>query len=294
VTAATSTASAIQRPRTLDEVVAALAAAPSADLLAGGTDLVPALRAGARRAERIIALRRVIELRTRGAAGDWLTIGACATYTDLAGWSLAPGLAAVARSVGSPQIRNVGTVGGGLGTASGRGDLLTFLVAAEAEIVLTSRAGQRQIPVARFLSAGRRPDELITAVKLARPAGPQTYLKIGARQAASVAVVSCALVVDRVRGRVRCAIGGVADAPVRAGAAEDFVHASADWSAGSVPPVVTREFGDLVGRAVAAAGAPTGDDVYATAAYRRHAAGVLASRALSRCLAPPAARGRHA
>ncbi|MGF7233835.1 MAG: FAD binding domain-containing protein [Frankia sp.] len=275
----------MRRPRSLTEAIDTLAASPGADLLAGGTDLVPALRTGARPVREMISLRRIVELRARGAAGDWLTIGACATYADLAGWSLAPGLAATARSVGSPQIRNTGTVGGALGTASPRGDLLTFLVAADAGVVVAGPAGQRQVGIGRFLADRHRPDELVTAVKLARPCGPQTYLKIGARQTASIPVASCALVVDRVRRLVRCAIGGVASRPVRAVAAEDHATAAADWSTGALPPDAAQRFGDLVVEAVTTAPDVAGDDVYAPAAYRSHAAGVLARRASARCLA---------
>ncbi len=275
------------RPLTVAEVVDALADGDG-ELLAGGTDLVPALRARRRDPARIVALRRVLELRSRGASANLLIIGAGVTYHDLTGWSLSPGLAATARVVGSPQIRNTGTVGGALGTANPRGDLLTFLSAADAEVVIHSVQGVRTVDVPSFLATGLDPTELVTAVRLPRPCGPQVYVKIGSRQAASTALVSCALVVDRVHERVNCAIGGVAGRPTRPRAAEEFVRQGIDWAAGTIAADVAAGFGELVAQAAAVVPDPLPDEVGGSAAYRRHAAGVLAARAVARCLSAAA------
>jgi CO/xanthine dehydrogenase FAD-binding subunit len=280
-------AAAIHHPVTVGEAVEILATVPEADLLAGGTDLVPALSAGTRSTQGIVALRRVLELRVRGASADTLTVGAGVTYTELAGWSLAPGLAATARVVGSPQIRNSGTVGGALGTASPRGDLLTFLAAVEAEVLLAGPSGQHYEPLTEFLGHGRRFAEIITAVRLPRPAGPQVYLKIGGRQAAYASVVSCAFIVDRVRHRVTCALGGVAATPLRPLTAEGFAVSEIDWAAGAAPEPVARRFAELVAGAVTAVEEPLPEDPRLPLAYRRHAAQVLAARAFARCLPPP-------
>ncbi|WP_239377340.1 xanthine dehydrogenase family protein subunit M [Frankia sp. Cj5] len=279
----------LHRPLTVAEAVEILADG-DAEILAGGTDLVPALRARQREPRRLVALRRVLELRSRGASANMLIIGAGVTYHDLTGWSLSPGLAAMARVVGSPQIRNTGTVGGALGTANPRGDLLTFLSAVGTEIVINSARGARTVDVASFLATGLAPTELVTAVRLPRPCGPQVYLKIGSRQAASAALVSCALVVDRVHERVTCAIGGIAHQPTRPAAAEEFVRQGVDWSTGTIPADVVAGFGELVAEAAGAVPDPLPDDVGVSAAYRRHAAGVLAARAVGRCL-PAAAPG---
>ena len=267
----TGAIAALHRPGTVGEAVRVLAEVGDAELLAGGTDLVPALRAGARRPRSLVALRRVLELRARGVAADTLTIGAGVTYAELAGWEPAPGLAATARAVGSAQIRNTGTVGGALGSASPRGDLLTFLAAADAEVLTRSvRTGARAVPLTDFLtrtvpavqtaglpdplrpsgggqvadlagtqgfaypagSPGRRHGELVTAVRIPAARGPQVFLKVGGRQAAYPAVVNCALVVDRAAGRVGCALGGiVAAGRLRASAAEQFAAGEIDWTA---------------------------------------------------------------
>lgn len=287
---------ALHRPGTVGEAVAALAAEARAgrpvELLAGGTDLVPALRTGTPRPAAIVALRRVLELRVRGAGADTLTIGAGVTYTELAGWSLSPGLAATSRVVGSVQIRNCGTVGGALGSANPRGDLLTFLTAAQAEVLLTSEDGSRAAGLEDFLSAGRLPGELVTAVRVPRPSGPQTYLKIGGRQAAFPSLVSCALLVDRVRERVCCAVGGVAARPWRVAEAERLAAADVDWSTGTAPAALARRFGELAAAGVRAA-PPLGEDPRHPLEYRVHAAGVLAARAFARCLTARSAPRRE-
>ncbi len=290
------TTSTMFRPRTVGEAVEMLAAAHDSGaavaLLGGGTDLVPALRSGERCAEAVVALRRVLELRVRGAGADSLTIGAGVTYTDLAGWSLSPGLARAARVVGSVQIRNTGTVGGALGSARPAGDLLTFLTAADAEVLTASPRGPDRMSLPRFLADGLAPDALVTAVRLARPGGPQVYLKIGERQAAYPAVVSCAVLVDRVRHRLTCAIGGVGVLPARMGQAERYARDEVDWSTGTVSPPAARRFGDLVVEEAARVAPALPEGPRGSVEYRWHAAGVLAGRAFARCLhhltGPPA------
>lgn len=281
----------LYRPGTVGEAVRLLAQ-PDAEPLAGGTDLVPALRAGAPRPRAIVSLRRVLELRVRGVGADALTVGAAVTYTELAEWSPAPGLAAVARCVGSLQVRNAGTVGGALGSANPRGDLLTFLTAADAQVLLCSARGPRVASVAEFLAGGRRRGDLVTAVRLPPARGPQVFFKIGGRQAAYPALVSCAVVVDRLTGRVGAAVGGIATAPLRVTAAEEFAASEVDWSArgafrGSAQ-AVARRFGELVSAAARQAPAQLPAGQRDPVDYRCHAVGVLAARALARCLAAPA------
>ncbi|WP_045877647.1 FAD binding domain-containing protein [Pseudofrankia sp. DC12] len=283
----TGATAVLHRPGTVGEAVRVLAEVGDVELLAGGTDLVPALRTGLRRPRALVALRRVLELRARAMAPDQLTIGAGVTYAELAGWGSAPGLAAAAQAVGSTQIRNTGTVGGALGSANPRGDLLTFLAAADADVLTRSaRAGSRATPLASFLAAGRRRGELVTAVRVPVTHGPQMFLKIGGRQAAYPALLNCALVVDRAAGRVRCAVGGVTTGRLRPSAAEQFAADEIDWE--SPPPAgagVARRFGELVTRAAREAPGQLPAGPRDPTDYRWHAAGVLAARALDRALA---------
>jgi CO/xanthine dehydrogenase FAD-binding subunit len=183
--------------------------------------------------------------------------------------ALLPALAEASRTVGSPQIRNRGTIGGNLGTASPAGDALPPLLVAGAEVELASAArGRRRLPLHEFLTGPKRnaleADELIVAVHV-RPSGAaQTFMKVGPRNAMVIAVCSLALEVDRERGELRAAFG----------------------SAGPVARLVVGSLADKddFPEQVVAAASPI-DDVRGTAAYRRHALRVLAARALERCLA---------
>ena len=274
-------------PTGLDEALAALADAPDAHVLAGGTDLMVELNHGRRRPPAVIAVGRVPELRGWSVEdGGVLRVGAATTYAELmspgpAAWS--PALAAASRTVGSPQIRNAGTIGGNLGTASPAGDTLPVLVALDAEVELASASGRRRLPVAEFLTGPKRtalaPAELIVGVRFPSlgSAGAQEYLKVGTRNAMVIAVASCAVVVEPAHHAVRVGLGSVGPVPLRAPAAEAWATEHVDWADGAVDDP------DTFGRLVAEAARPI-DDHRSTAAYRRHAVAVLAARGLRRCL----------
>jgi CO/xanthine dehydrogenase FAD-binding subunit len=273
-------------PTRLDEALAALADTPGAEILAGGTDLMVEVNHGSRRPQAVVAVARVAELRGWAVDGAALRIGAATTYTDLLAGdiaALAPALAAASRTVGSPQIRNAGTIGGNLGTASPAGDTLPVLVALDAEVELASVRGTRRLSVADFITGPKRtarePDELLVAVRIppASPADGQEYLKVGTRNAMVIAVASCAVIVDRASHHVRVGLGSVGPRPLRAPEAEAWADAHVDWSSGQLND--PAEFGRLV----AAAARPI-DDHRSTADYRRHAVGVLAARGLRRGL----------
>jgi CO/xanthine dehydrogenase FAD-binding subunit len=276
----------IARPRTLDDAVTALAERPGADLLAGGTDLVVEINLGHRRPEGIVALRRVDELGGHSVVDGVLELGALLTYTaiehDLD--ELAPGLALAARTVGSPQIRNAGTVGGNVGTASPAGDTLPWLVALDAEVVLASADGVRVVPLSEHIvgpkRTGLRPGELITAVRVPRVDGPQHVAKIGPRNAMVISIASLAIILDTTNRRVRVGLGSVGPVALRPTSAEELATAALDWDALTCAEADVGAFA----AAVAVAAAPITDH-RSTADYRRHAVGVLAGRALRRCLA---------
>ena len=288
-------------PDRLDDALAALDSDPALTVLAGGTDLMVELNYGRRRPIDVLSLRRLAALRDwhveRSAAGagtreDTVVLGAAVTYTTLLGDELArllPALAQAARTVGSPQIRNAGTIGGNLVTGSPAGDTLPVLVAQEATVELASaRNGLRRLPVSDFLTGpkqtARRPDELLVAVRIPVRPGRSEFLKIGVRNAMVIAVANCALVVDRDRRALRCALGSVGPVPIRDPAAELWATTRLDWDGHAAPhPSVVEGFG----RRMAAASRPI-DDHRATAAYRRHAVGVMARRALERAWRPAA------
>ncbi len=265
----------IERPQDLPEALEGIGGSPHAVLLAGGTDLMVEVNLAHRRPEAVIALRRVDDLQT------WEDgfIGAGVTYARMETGPL-PALAELARTVGSPQIRAVGTIGGNLGTASPAGDTLPFLAAIDAEVVLGSRDGQRRLPWHEFLVGPKQtaltPGEVILGVQLPDhiPAR-QAFAKIGTRQAMVIATVNCCVLRDD-DGTTRVAMGAVAPTVMRPREAERLA---------SSEPRPSQAALDEFQRLVSAEVAPISDH-RATEQYRRHAAGVLARRTLERCLTP--------
>jgi CO/xanthine dehydrogenase FAD-binding subunit len=272
-------------PRTVDEACAALGTHASALVLAGGTDVMVAVNAGRERPVTVVALDRVAELRTWEHHDGEVFLGAGLTYTDLADpelASLVPALAQAARTVGSPQIRNAGTLGGNLGTASPAGDTLGVLAALDAVVVLRSETGTRELSLAEFWpgpkQTNRAPEELIVGVRVPVLEGPQEFLKVGTRNAMVISVASVAVLADRVGRAIRVGLGSLGPTALRAPEAEAWVAGQIDWDAARVPdPRAYGTFGSLVSEATRPI-----DDHRSTAAYRRHCAGVLARRALLR------------
>jgi len=264
---------AVVRPHTLAEALDALDAMPDARPLAGGTDVMVELNLGHRSPQPMIALRRVEQLAEM--KPGWIGSGVSWTRLERGPHQA---LAQAARTVGSPQIRNAGTLGGNLGTASPAGDGLPFLAALDAEIELTSRAGTRRLGWDEFLvgvkKTARLPNELIMGVHLPQPAPPrQEFAKVGVRNAMVIAIV-CACVVRYQDGATRVALGSVGPTPVRARRAEAMISSERNPSAAAL-----AEFQRLVAEEVRPI-----TDHRSTAEYRRHASGVLARRLLERCL----------
>ncbi|MDT0344070.1 FAD binding domain-containing protein [Streptomyces litchfieldiae] len=274
------------RPASWEEALAAKAAYPDAVPLAGGTDLMVELNFDRRRPERILDLGRIEELHTWEAGEDTVRLGASVPYRVIIERlrSRLPGLALAAHTVGSPQIRNRGSVGGNLGTASPAGDAHPALLAAGARVEAASLRGTRLIPAEEFFTGPKRnalaPDELIRAVHIDTATGPQQFAKVGTRNAMVIAVCAFALALHPRTRTVRTGIGSAAPTPVRARAAEDFLTGvlaeGGHWDHGRpVPPAAAARFAELA----AAACAPI-DDVRGSAAYRRRAIAVLARRTL--------------
>ncbi|UGQ09633.1 FAD binding domain-containing protein [Yinghuangia sp. ASG 101] len=276
------------RPATWDEALAAKAAHPSAVPIAGGTDVMVDLNFDRLRPDVLIDLSLVPELRDHEVGDGVVRLGASVPYTrvidDLAG--RLPGLALAARTIGSPQIRNRGGVGGNLGSASPAGDAHPALLASGARVEVGSAGrGARMIPIDDFFRGVKRnalePDELIRTVHIPSATGPQQFAKIGTRNAMVIAVCSFAVGLHPATGAVRTGLGSVAPTPVRAPAAEEFLAAELGdaglWaSRGRLAEAAVRRFGALV----AEAAAPI-DDVRGSAAYRRHALAVMARRTLA-------------
>ncbi len=274
------------QPLSMSEALEAKNAHPQAVPIRGGTDIMVELNFARSRPDVVLDLSRVEELGEWGTEDGLLRVGAGVSYTRIIeelGDRL-PGLAMASRTVGSPQIRNRGTVGGNLGTASPAGDALPPLYASEAEVEVMSVGGSRRIPVADFISGPKEnllsPNELISAFYIAHADGPQQYSKIGTRNAMVIAVCAFGLALHPSRGKVGTCIGSAGPTPIRAEEAENFIRGVIEegglWeSRSSIPEAALRRFGEL-----AASAARPIDDVRGTAEYRRHSVGVLARRTL--------------
>ncbi|GAA3109585.1 FAD binding domain-containing protein [Pseudonocardia yunnanensis] len=274
-------------PATWADALAAKAEHPDAVPVAGGTDVMVELNFDHRRPPALLDLTRVAELREWSPDADGaIRLGAGVTYArviDELG-DVLPGLAMASRTVGSPQIRNRGTVGGNLGAASPAGDSHPPLLAADAVVEVASAArGTRLVPVAEFYTGVKRnalaADELIAAVLVPTASGPQQFCKIGTRNAMVIAVSAFGFALHPDRKAVGTGIGSAAPTPRRAGEAAAFLsgelEAAGLWeSRGELPESLAREFGHRVRDAAAPI-----DDVRGSAAYRLHSLSVMARRA---------------
>jgi CO/xanthine dehydrogenase FAD-binding subunit len=276
-------------PASLAEALEILTAWPDAVPLAGGTDLMVGINFGRERPARLMPIARLPELGGLTHNGQ-IRCGAGVTYARMLAelGTSEPALAQAARTIGSPQIRNAGTLGGNLGTCSPAGDALPVLAALEATIVLRSQAGERRLGLQDFMRGPKQPDlragELVVAAEW-RPAGPaQAFLKAGTRNAMVIAVANLAMVIDRAGRRVGLALGSVGPAIIRPSAAERFAEALMDEAGWENPLRLADSALSRFGELAAAAAAPI-DDVRATASYRRHIVAVMAGRALARTAA---------
>jgi len=274
-------------PRTLEEALEVKAAHPDALPIAGGTDVMVEINFDRRRPASILDLTRAAELQTWRHDDGTITLGAGVSYTRIVReLTMCRPLVEASRTVGSPQIRSRGTVGGNLGTASPAGDALPVLAAYDADVILAKAGGVvRSLPWHRFHVGPKKtalaPDELIVGTRWKVVRGPGSFSKVGTRNAMVIAIASLCLVVDEATQTVRAALGSVGPTILRAPEAEQFAtrawREAGVWADPRAPIAdgVIDEFGERV----AAAARPI-DDVRGTAAYRRHACAVLARRAL--------------
>jgi CO/xanthine dehydrogenase FAD-binding subunit len=270
------------QPANWVEALEAKAEHPEALPLWGGTDVMVDVNFGRARPEAVLDLTRVRELVDWDRDDGHLRVGAGVTYTrairELA--DALPGLAIASRTVGSPQIRNRGTIGGNLGSSSPAGDALPPLYASGAEVEVASTRRTRRIRIEDFITGPKRnvlePDELIAAFHVPTARGGQQFAKIGTRNAMVIAVCSFAIALDDEQRTVGTCLGSAAPTPRRALEAEAFAAQQLDWEHRTpIADDVLHRFGELV----AEAASPI-DDQRGSAAYRRHALAVLARRTL--------------
>jgi CO/xanthine dehydrogenase FAD-binding subunit len=272
------------RPRTLDDALARLATG-NAQILAGGTDVFPAL-VDKQQTRPFLDISGLPELGGITCSETHVRIGACVTWTEIIKADLPRGfdaLKAAAREVGSIQIQNRGTVAGNLCNASPAADGIPPLLILDAEVELAGPRGRRQLPLAQFLTGYRRTErrenEIVTAVIVptAMTGARSAFLKLGARRylVISIVMVAVALRSDR-EGRIdaaRVAVGACSAVAQRLAAVEAaLVGQSAKPGIGAL--VLDQDLATLT---------PIGD-VRATAAYRSDTARTLIARALEACV----------
>ncbi|MBT2526221.1 xanthine dehydrogenase family protein subunit M [Streptomyces sp. ISL-99] len=274
------------RPASWEEALAAKAEYPTAVPIAGGTDVMVEINFDHRRPEYLLDLNRIGELREWEVGEKTVQLGASVPYTQIMDHlrTELPGLALAAHTVGSPQIRNRGSVGGNLGAASPAGDSHPALLSAGAEVEAESVRGTRLIPVEEFYTGVKRnalePDELIKRVHIKKADGPQQFSKVGTRNAMVIAVCAFGIALHPETRTVKTGIGSAAPTPLRARAAEDFLNAALQeggfWESGKIiTPSIAKQFAELASGACNPI-----DDVRGTAKYRRHAVGIMARRTL--------------
>ena len=263
----------ITRPTDLTGVLDALDLSPDALLLAGGTDSMVLVNADLLRPDNVISLRAVEELKTW--SDDF--IGSGVTYARLEESDIAA-LAELSRTVGSPQIRAAGTIGGNLGTASPAGDALPFIAAVDASVELISKAGSRTLRWDEFLTGPKQnallPGEVILGVRLPADMPSRTaFAKIGVRQAMVISIASVC-VTRAASGATTVAMGAVGPTVLRARKAEEMISAvdePDEQALSGFQQLVSEEAQPIT-------------DHRSTEEYRKMAIGVLARRALERCL----------
>ena len=204
----------LERPRSLEGALAALAIDPELTPIAGCTDVYVAMQFGAIKQRRFLDIWPLRELRGIRIADGWLRVGAMTTYSELIASRLVnkrlPMLVAAAREVGGAQIQNRGTLGGNIANASPAGDTLPVLAAAGARVVLQSAGAERTVPFESFYTgyrtSVRERDELITAIEFPVIRGKQWWRKVGTRRAQAISKV----MISAIRGpEIRIAFGSV-------------------------------------------------------------------------------------
>ncbi len=277
----------VYKPQTIDDAVGFLLAHPDAMLLSGGTDFMVEVNFNHRKPSQIVSTKAIDELR------QWIIdrttntvfIGAGVTYSTIENSKIsevAPALSEAARTVGSPQIRAAGTLGGNLGTCSPAGDTLPVLAALDATIHIASPTGRRDQVFADFMVGPKknslRTGEIVVGVSLPIVDSWQGYAKVGVRNAMVISIASACLVRNRADDSVKVALGSVGPTIIRAYEAETW------WQSQPNTPNTAEMFNDFGSRCSAESRPIT--DHRSTADYRRHAIKVLCARLAARSATP--------
>lgn len=272
------------RPSSVAEVVALLGANPDAKILAGGHSLLPAMKLRLAAPGALVDLGRVEGLRGIRVNGG-VTIGAMTTYEELQDSTdlrqRVPMLAEAAATVGDPQVRARGTIGGSLAHADPAADLTAVFLALGGEVAVIGSSGERTISAddlfVDLLTTSLQPDEVITEIRV--PVSGRTAMAYEKHQhpASGYAVVGIAAVLRMGEGNIcqsaRLAVTGCTSKATRLTAAEQVLAGQA-----------LSEENVAAAAQVAADGLEINGDHYASEEYRRHLLGVIARRVLHRAM----------
>jgi len=256
---------------------------PEAELLAGGTDLIVNMKKKMAHPAHVVWLGRVPELKGLQVQEEEVEIGSGVTAAQLAQEPAIRAFSALVqggRSLGTPLIRNLATLGGNLITARPAADLPPPLMVYGAQVVLKSRERERRMDLDRFFegpgSTRREPDEVLARVVFKKPSGPSgsRYIKLGVRETLEISLVNVGVFLEldpeqKAIQEARVVLGAVAPTPIRAPSAEARLRGEAP------SPKLFEE----AARAAVSDSRPI-DDFRASAEYRREMVRVLTQRAL--------------
>lgn len=272
------------RAKSLRDALNALAGGGDTKLLAGGHSLIPLLRFRLAQPRKLMDIGQLVELKGIEAKGRGLKIGAGATYRELLDSDLVkercPLIIEATLGIGDLQVRNRGTIGGGLAHADPAADMPAVMLALDATFNLRSKAGKRSVPAREFFkgpfSTAMREDELLTDITVPPlPRGAGTAYVSFEQQASGYALAAAAAVIARTKKTVShavLALTGVSDCAYLAQSAATLLQTPADAAA-----ISTAAAGVTDGVTVAG-------DIHAPADYRTHLARVAAQRALTLAL----------
>ena len=256
---------------------------PDTCLLAGGTDLLVEYRSGARKIGRLIRLSHLSELQDLQCEDGRIKLGAALTHRTVERSSLlremVPFLVQAAQSIGSPQVRNLGTIGGNLVTASPAADLAPPLLVLEAQLTLKKKSSSREIPLSSFFGGPKRtlldPQEVVTEISFALPPENcyQIFYKLGKRNAMAISIASLAALAQAQRGflrEIKIAVGSVASTPLR------LLHTEELLQGERLTQALLKEASRRAQEEVSPI-----SDIRGSAEYRREMVGVLLEKALA-------------
>jgi len=224
-------------PNTIEEAIELLwQAEGKAKVIAGGTDLVIGLRSGDHTPQSIIDITRIEELRKIGEKNGAVSIGAAVTHSEIASSPLVKKygkiLSDAASKIGSPQIRNLGTIGGNIVNASPAADTIPPLMVLNAMGRVVSRGGEKEVPLSQLFKGpyetNLKPHELLVQITFQKlpPETKSSFVRLARRDAMAIARMNVAIILQIGKNRiedVRIAVGSVTPTPQRMSEAETFL-----------------------------------------------------------------------